>query len=149
MGENIMNKKEISAGGVVYRTGEDGQIQIQLIVDRYGKTTLAKGKMEDGETIEQTALREILEETGMVGRIVEPINIIAYTYQHAEFGPVDKEVHYYLVEAQSGDLQPQMEEIKGVDWYSPEEAWSKQQQSGYDNNDDILRIGLNKLGINV
>lgn len=144
-----MNKKEISAGGVVYRTGEDGHLQIQLIVDRYGKTTLAKGKMEDGETIEQTALREILEETGMVGRIVEPVDIIAYTYQHAEFGPVDKEVHYYLVEAESGDLQPQIEEIKGVDWYAPEEAWSRQQQSGYDNNDDILRVALNKLGINV
>ncbi|WP_434753245.1 NUDIX hydrolase [Paenibacillus amylolyticus] len=145
----MMNKKEISAGGVVYRTGEEGQLQIQLIVDRYGKTTLAKGKMEEGETIEQTALREILEETGMVGRIVEPINIIAYTYQHAEFGPVDKEVHYYLVEAESGDLQPQIEEIKGVDWFAPEEAWSKQLQNGYDNNDDILRMGLNKLGINV
>ena len=62
--------------------------------------------MEDGEKFEQTALREILEETGMVGRIVEPVDIIAYTYQHAEFGPVDKEVHYYLVEAESGDLRP-------------------------------------------
>lgn len=144
-----MNKKEISAGGVVYRTGEDGQLQIQLIMDRYGKMTLAKGKMEAGETIEQTALREILEETGMVGRIVEPIDIIAYTYQHAEFGPVDKEVHYYLVEAEGGDLQPQIEEIKGVDWYTPAEAWSKQQQDGYDNNDEILRTGLSKLGIHV
>ncbi|WP_128102914.1 MULTISPECIES: NUDIX hydrolase [Paenibacillus] len=144
-----MNKKEISAGGVVYRKGDDGKLQIQLIVDRYGKNTLAKGKMEPGETIEQTALREILEETGMVGRIVEPVDVIAYTYQHAEFGAVDKEVHYYLVEAESGDMQPQIEEIKGVDWYTPEEAWSRQESNGYDNNDSILRDALNKLGINV
>ena len=41
------------------------------------ETTLAKGKMEAGETVEETALREILEETGMVGRIVEPVDIIA------------------------------------------------------------------------
>lgn len=144
-----MNKKEISAGGVVYRKDDDGKLQIQLIVDRYGKTTLAKGKMEPGETIEQTALREILEETGMVGRIVEPVDVIAYTYQHAEFGPVDKEVHYYLVEAESGDMQPQIEEIKGVDWYTPEEAWLRQESNGYDNNDSILRDALSKLGINV
>ncbi|MEY8746771.1 NUDIX hydrolase [Bacillales bacterium AN1005] len=144
-----MNKKEISAGGVVYRKDDDGKLQIQLIVDRYGKTTLAKGKMEPGETIEQTALREILEETGMVGRIVEPVDVIAYTYQHAEFGSVDKEVHYYLVEAESGDMQPQIEEIKGVDWYTPEEAWSRQESNGYDNNDSILRDALSKLGINV
>lgn len=144
-----MNKKEISAGGVVYRKGDDGKLQIQLIVDRYGKNTLAKGKMEPGETIEQTALREILEETGMVGRIVEPVDVIAYTYQHAEFGSVDKEVHYYLVEAESGDMQPQIEEIKGVDWYTPEEAWSRQKSNGYDNNDSILRDALSKLGINV
>ena len=58
--------KEISAGGVVFRK-VDGELQIQLIQDRYGKISLPKGKMEPGETIEQTALREIVEETGIEG----------------------------------------------------------------------------------
>lgn len=143
-----MAAKEISAGGVVYRNTEEG-LEIQLIVDRYAKISLAKGKMEPGETIEETALREIQEETGMIGKIIEPVDVIKYTYEHSSLGTVDKEVHYYLVEALSGDLQPQVEEIKGVAWYKPLEAWEKQKQNGYDNNDKILKQALQKLGVEV
>ncbi|SMF88592.1 ADP-ribose pyrophosphatase [Paenibacillus uliginis N3/975] len=143
-----MNRKEISAGGVVYRL-KDGALQIQLIQDRYGKTSLAKGKMEAGETIEETALREIWEETGITGKIISPVDIIAYKYNHPEYGIVDKEVHYYLVEAEEGTLKPQIEEINGVDWYEPQVAWNKQRQSGYGNNDVILRKALELLKISV
>lgn len=128
---------------------QEEQLEIQLITDRYGKVSLAKGKMELGETIEQTALREIREETGLNGRIIQHVDMIAYTYQHPEFGEVDKEVHYYLVEALDGDLQAQIEEIKGVAWHKPEEAWLLQRQGGYDNNDVILSKALSMLGINV
>jgi len=140
--------KEISAGGVVFRK-QDGLLQVQLIQDRYGKITLAKGKMEPGETVEQTALREILEETGIVGRIVDSIEIIAYQYNNPTHGIVDKEVHYYLVEAASGNLQAQVEEIRGVEWLEPLEAWRQQLESGYDNNNSVLSKGLRKLGIEV
>lgn len=140
--------KEISAGGVVYRTTESG-LQIQLIQDRYGKISLPKGKMEPGETVEQTALREIEEETGLTGRIVAPIDQIKYRYQHDLKGPVDKEVHYYLVEATGGTLLAQVEEIRGVEWFSPQEAWRRQRQSGYGNNDRILARALKLLGIEV
>ena len=43
---------------------------------------------------------EICEETGIVGSITSPVDIIAYKYHHPEFGQVDKEVHYYLVKAE-------------------------------------------------
>ncbi|MFC5703676.1 NUDIX hydrolase [Cohnella faecalis] len=140
--------KEISAGGVVYRK-ENGAIEIQLIQDRFGKMTLAKGKMEPGETIEQTALREIEEETGIVGAIVDTLSVIAYQYEAKGRGTIHKEVHYFLVEATEGRLQAQVEEITGVGWYSPEEAWRLQLLSGYDNNDEIVRSGLRKLGTEV
>lgn len=143
-----MSYKEISAGGVVFRR-EAGELQIQLITDRYGKMSFAKGKQEAGETVEQTALREIWEETGVTGTIVQPIDIIAYTYQHNVHGEVDKEVHYYLVESTEGDLKPQIEEIRGVAWYEPHEAWQLQQTSGYDNNDFILEKGLKILGVQL
>ncbi|MNJ53971.1 Diadenosine hexaphosphate hydrolase [compost metagenome] len=141
-----MNYKEISAGGVVYRH-QDDKLQIQLITDRYGKISFAKGKQEPGETIEETALREIVEETGVVGVITAPIDIIAYQYQHPTHGLVDKEVHYYLVESEGGELRPQIEEIRGVQWYEPLEAWEKQQTEGYDNNDFILEKALGLLGV--
>ncbi|RAP76730.1 NUDIX hydrolase [Paenibacillus montanisoli] len=140
--------KEISAGGVVFRK-VNGELQVQLIQDRYGKISLPKGKMEPGETIEQTALREIVEETGMEGVIVSPIDQIKYKYNHESKGLVDKEVHYYLVEAVGGKLQAQVEEIRGVEWFEPMEAWRRQRQSGYNNNDRILAGALRLLGLNV
>lgn len=143
-----MARKEISAGGVVFRKAGD-RLEIQLIMDRYGKISLAKGKMEPGETVEQTALREIEEETGIVGEIISPVDIIKYTYINPVHGEVDKEVHYYLVEAKNGTLRPQLEEISGVDWYDPQEAWEKQDQGGYDNNDNIVRKALSLLDIHV
>ncbi|MFC5405132.1 NUDIX hydrolase [Cohnella soli] len=138
--------REISAGGVVYRVKE-GRTEIQLIQDRFGRMTLAKGKMEPGETIEQTALREIDEETGIAGRIVVPLQQISYVYEHKELGPVRKEVHYYLVEAEAGPLKAQIEEIAGVEWYEPSEAWQLQRDSGYDNNDEVVRLAFEKLGL--
>lgn len=141
-------KKEISAGGVVYRKRKE-QLEIQLIEDRFGRMTLAKGKMEPGETIEQTALREIEEETGIIGQITEPLTIISYVYEHAQLGNIQKEVHYYLVEANSGQLEAQVEEIKGVAWYAPLEAWRLQRDSGYDNNDEVLALAFTKLGVEV
>ncbi|RJE89870.1 NUDIX domain-containing protein [Paenibacillus sp. 1011MAR3C5] len=140
---------EISAGGVVFRHNEQGQLQIQLIQDRYGKVSLPKGKMEAGETVEQTALREIAEETGLEGKIVAPIDQIKYQYEHAEYGTVNKEVHYYLVEAVGGKHQAQVEEIRGVDWFEPMEAWRRQKQSGYDNNHRIVAGALQLLGLSV
>ncbi|MNC48056.1 Diadenosine hexaphosphate hydrolase [compost metagenome] len=144
-----MSMKEISAGGVVYLKEDNGRMQVQLITDRYGKMSFAKGKREGNETIEQTALREILEETGIIGKVDCLINIIAYTYNHPEHGKVDKEVHYYLVESVGGSLSPQIEEIRSVAWYEPLDAWERQQKSGYDNNDFILEKALIKLGFEL
>ncbi|AEI42672.1 NUDIX hydrolase [Paenibacillus mucilaginosus] len=140
--------KEISAGGVVYRRA-DGGIQVQMIQDRYGKITLPKGKMEPGETVEETALREILEETGITGTIREPLETITYQFTLSGVGVVDKEVHYYLVEATGGTLQAQVEEIRGVEWLHPMEAWHQQKNSGYGNNDTVLQKALAALGFQV
>lgn len=140
--------KEISAGGVVYRQKGNG-IQIQMIQDRYGKITLPKGKMEPGETVEQTALREIAEETGITGTIKQPLETISYQYTLPGIGLVDKEVHYFLVEATGGELQAQVEEIRGVEWLEPMEAWRQQVEAGYDNNHTVVKKALQQLGYEV
>lgn len=140
--------REISAGGVVFRRF-DGVVEIQLIQDRYGKISLPKGKMEQGETVEQTALREIVEETGIVGEIVTLLEIIKYRYTHPTHGDVDKEVHYYLVEAISGELQAQIEEIRGVEWCFPEKAYRLQKSRGYANNESVVEKALKYLGVYI
>ena len=56
--------REYTAGGVVYRPGEDGTVDILMIQDRAGRWTIPKGHVEEGERLEQTAVREVGEETG-------------------------------------------------------------------------------------
>jgi 8-oxo-dGTP pyrophosphatase MutT (NUDIX family) len=129
--------KEISAGGVVFRQQGKGT-ELLLIEDRYMRVSLPKGKQEEGETIEQTALREVKEETGIEGRIVQSLDVIYYHYYHPRLGPVDKEVYYFLVEAVFGELKPQIEEINKVQWMKPCEAWSSQLKHGYDNNYSVI-----------
>ncbi len=99
--------KEISAGGVVYRK-EGDRLEMLMIEDRYGKWTLPKGKQEAGEEVEETALREIREETGLRGRIVRPLMTVNYQYDDPERGTVDKDVHYFLVQCTARDAIPQL-----------------------------------------
>ena len=94
-----------------------------LIEDRYSRWTLPKGKREKGETNEETALREIREETGVSGRILRPLTTVHYRYFHPDFGDVEKEVHYYLVEATAEALIPPCPKSAGPAGLSPEEAW--------------------------
>lgn len=129
--------KENSAGGVVFRK-RNGEIGILMIEDRFGHWTLPKGKQEQGETDEETALREIEEETGIQGRIVQALVSIEYTYEHQDLGKVEKTVHYFLVEALKGKETPQLEEINGVKWLNLKEAWAKQQALGYGNNEIVI-----------
>lgn len=138
--------KEISAGGVVYR-GQGDQLQLLIIEDRYMKISLPKGKQESGETMEQTALREVKEETGIEGRVIVPLEVIHYQYYHPQIGPINKEVHYFLVEAVAGTLVPQIEEINNVKWLAPEEAWRLQMTKGYENNHSVIEKAFSMLNL--
>src|SRR5690348_2371885 len=57
--------REPTAGGIVYRRGKKGQVEILLIQDSKGRWTIPKGHIEEGETARATAEREIREETGL------------------------------------------------------------------------------------
>src|SRR3982751_5572377 len=58
--------REFTAGGMVFRrTGGKGKIDILMIPDRKGRWTIPKGHVEEGESFEQTAVREVGEETGL------------------------------------------------------------------------------------
>lgn len=134
-------RKEISAGGVVYRK-EGKQTVILMIEDRYHRVTIPKGKQEKGETLAETALREIEEETGIQGEIVKPLSTVHYTYTDPERGQIDKEVSYFLVKAQGGQLKPQLEEINRVFWVDLEEVMAIQDEKGYENNRQVFQQAL-------
>lgn len=137
--------KEVSAGGVVYRKA-GVQLEFLMIEDRYGKWTLPKGKQESGESVEETALREIREETGIDGRIVSRLTTVNYQFDHPERGKVDKEVHYFLVEHTAGVETPQLEEIKQLEWLTADRVRERQQRYGYDTNREVWESALHLIG---
>lgn len=113
-----------SAGGIVVRY-EDGRPH--LVVgsrrrERDGRTwTLPKGTPEPGETTEETAVREVAEETGLQVRITGPLDDIHYTFVQRGTR-IHKTVHYFLMEPTGGDLSRHDREFEQVRWVAFEEA---------------------------
>ncbi|MDO8447152.1 MAG: NUDIX domain-containing protein [Deltaproteobacteria bacterium] len=80
----IKNERQLSSGGVIYRKGDNG-IEVALIAVKEGTVwCLPKGLVEEGENIARTAHREVKEETGLDGKIIEKIDHIQYFYSHKE-----------------------------------------------------------------
>lgn len=84
---------------------------------------LPKGWVEPGETVENAALREIREETGLTGRLVEPLGQIAYSfYSPRDHAKIQKTVHFYLVEYVSGDTADHDHEVEEARWWALDDA---------------------------
>lgn len=109
-----------------------------MIEDRYGQWTLPKGKQERDETVEETALREIMEETNIRGEIIKELAKTNYDYDHPGRGQVHKVVHYFLVKYVAGIETPQLEEIARLEWLAVAQAKERQRSHGYKNNDHVL-----------
>ena len=113
-----------SAGGIVIRH-ESGRVW--LVVgsrrrDRDGWTwTLPKGTPNPGETREETALREVAEETGLEVRITGPLDSIEYWFVQSG-QRIHKTVHYFLMEPIGGDLAGHDHEFEQVRWVTFAEA---------------------------
>jgi len=122
--------RETSAGGLVYR--ERPRLEFLMILDRYGRWTFPKGGIENGETPETAALREIKEETGIEGAADRELARVDYTYWHPRKGRVEKTVIFYLVRYLSGRPRPQEGEVAAAEWLSPEEAAARAGYEGYD-----------------
>lgn len=120
-----MTDRHISAGGVVFRkNGPD--IEVALISVRGGKVWgLPKGTAEKGENLAATAHREVREETGLDGRIIEKIGHIEYFYTVKDSGPpkrVFKIVYFFLMEYLSGDVADHDDEVDECRWVPIAEA---------------------------
>lgn len=116
-------KFEFSAGGIVYRK-EKGKAFI-LVGQHSGHHgwVFPKGLIGDyvkNEGKEDTALREVEEETGVKAKIVKPIEPIEYWYVF-EGQKIKKTVYYYIMEYISGDIKNHDWEMENVEWLKKEE----------------------------
>jgi 8-oxo-dGTP pyrophosphatase MutT (NUDIX family) len=113
-----------SAGGIVIRfLGENAQfVAGRRKRERDGATwTLPKGTPIPGETLEETALREVAEETGLKVRVVAPLDSIKYTFVQRGTR-IRKTVHYFLMEAVGGSLDDHDREFEEVRWVAFDDA---------------------------
>jgi len=120
---------EVSAGGlVVDKTGTKG-----LLIGRLDPKdasherllwSLPKGHIEDGETPEQAALREVAEETGIKSEITRSLGVIDFWFM-ASGKRIHKTVHHFLFTEVGGKLAPQVTEVDEVAWIPIDEIVSK------------------------
>ena len=113
-----------SAGGIVVSANRE-RPSLVVGMRRRGRDsvtwTLPKGTPHRGETAEETALREVEEETGLQVRIIEPIPSIEYGFVQAGTR-IQKTVHYFLMAPVGGDLSRHDHEFERVRWVAFEEA---------------------------
>lgn len=113
-------KREKSCGALVYRKDKD-RYKLLLVKHRYGgHWCFPKGHVEAGENEIQTALREVMEETGI------QINLQEGFRQEVEYFPkpnVRKQVIYFLGEAQYEEYTMQEEEIRKITWADLDKAY--------------------------
>lgn len=159
-------RRLVSCGGVLYRYAHDDVLEFLLVGRRRPLLwALPKGTPRDGETIEQTALREIAEETGVLGQIVAPLGSISYTFRTPPRGVVlpwrgergrgdqarpatpntrfHKTVYHFLLRPVAGDTALHDAEYDFARWLSTADALD---MVSHENERAILRRALALLG---
>jgi len=117
----LRSARATSAGGVVYRTAP-ARTEVALVHRlKPALWALPKGTPQAGETLEETALRETREETGLEVEIEQPISSIRYFFVRGRTR-FAKTVHFFLMRPVGGDLSLHDHEFDEVRWWPLEEA---------------------------
>jgi len=115
--------REPTAGGIVFRRDEKNGVEILLIQDAKDRWTIPKGHIEEGETAQQTAKREIGEEAGL-----KQVDVLGWLGKiHFRYRRIDKLVlmttQIYLVRAMGDTDDIQKEEwMNGIQWFKFHDA---------------------------
>ena len=140
MANSLRTERVTSAGGVVFREGEH---DLEVLI--CGRTAdklwaLPKGTPEPGETLEQAALREVREETGVEVEVEDTVGEIKYWFSRPQEGVrYYKTVKHYLMRPIGGDPRLHDHEFDDVRWFSVQEALKL---LTYQNEVRILRQAL-------
>lgn len=134
--------REPTAGGIVYRK-KGKNVEILMIQDAKDRWTIPKGHIEEGEAAEETAAREIIEETGLQDlRVLNWLGKINFQYRRQQ-SLVLMTTDIFLVEA-FGDTDKLIPEdwMNGIKWFSSKEALDK---IAYEDINKIILLGLSKI----
>lgn len=117
-------KFEVSAGGLVFKKEKNG---ISVLVSQHSQHhgwVFPKGLIGDhvkGEKKEETAVREVKEETGIDAKIIKELKPVTYWYVFNE-EKIKKTVYYYIMEFLGGSFEERDHEMENVEWLEPEKV---------------------------
>ncbi|HEY7340594.1 MAG TPA: NUDIX hydrolase [Ktedonobacterales bacterium] len=132
----VLPSKEANAATAVTPGSALAGVEVVLVGYRRDDTwTLPKGTPKDGETIEETALREVGEETGIQARIVGDLGSIQYSFGRRGVR-YEKEVRHFLMEATGGDVSLHDAEYDEARWFGLAEAMRR---LTYANETEVVR----------
>jgi 8-oxo-dGTP pyrophosphatase MutT (NUDIX family) len=137
-------RREVSAGGVVYRReGDDLEVLLAARRTRRGDLAwgLAKGGIELDESIEDAAVREVREETGIDAEIEDSLGETRYFYVWDDVR-VRKVVHFFLMRAVGGDTNDHDDEMEDVRWFPLERALKR---AAYKGEREVLARAAERL----
>lgn len=136
-------KTQVSSGGVIFRR-YDGSIEVAMVAVKGGNVwCLPKGLIDKGEVPEKTAIREVAEETGLKGRIIEKLGEITYWYYIKEENiKCRKTVHFFLMEYEGGDVSNHDWEVDDASWFLIDEALKT---ASYRGEKEIIEKARKKL----
>src|SRR5712692_7999829 len=123
-----MGTHRISSGGVVFRPAGAAHEVAEVALIRVARAdghawTLPKGWVEKGEDLEQTAVREVREETGLDAKVLRKLGEITYEfYSKGDRSRIVKTVHLFLMEYLGGDTADHDDEVEEVRWVPLEDA---------------------------
>jgi len=135
--------REPTAGGIVYRRGKDGGVEVLLISDSKGRWTIPKGHIEDGETPRRAAEREIREETGLAEmKVLDWLGKINFRYRR-DSSLVLMTTEIFLIEARgnSDGLKPE-KWMSSLAWLPASEALDKIE---YEDIGKLILLAMKKI----
>jgi len=121
----VTEKVVYAAGGVLWRVA-DGRLRVALVHrTKYRDVSLPKGKVEPGEMLAETAVREIREETGIRAHLGVPLGVSRYGLPNGR----EKIVHYWALRAKDRAIRESAfvpnKEIAALEWVGPKQALSR------------------------
>lgn len=125
-GVGFVTREQVSAGGVVFRRGGSGIVEVVVVlVGPKGRWQLPKGIVGPGESAEETAVREVREEAGVEAELSSHLRTVEYWYVGSSGGArvrFHKFVHFYLLRYLQGDVAEHDHEVLEARWVTMKEA---------------------------
>jgi 8-oxo-dGTP pyrophosphatase MutT (NUDIX family) len=135
-------RRAVSAGGVVVREGEGGPEVVICGRDSDRLWGLPKGTPDEGESLEEAALREVREESGLEVEIEDKVGVVEYWF--SEDGVrYHKWVHYYRMRATGGSTEAHDHEHDRVEWAPVAQALKR---LTFENDRGMVRRAVERAG---